>query len=44
MADCDIGEMFINFMLSEEVRLFCGTDVTNASREDKWEIYRSREW
>ena len=31
MAYCDIGEMFLNFMLSEEFRSFCGLDITNVS-------------
>ena len=29
MADQEIGEMFLNFMLSEEVRSFCWVDITN---------------
>ena len=29
MADRDIGDMLLDFMLSEEVRPFCGFDVTN---------------
>ena len=29
MSDRNIGEMFLNFMLSEEVRSLCGVDVTN---------------
>ena len=32
MADRDIGEMFLNFMLSEEFRPFCGV-VQDASRK-----------
>ena len=27
MADWDIGDMLLNFMLSEEVISFCGLDV-----------------
>ena len=34
MADCDIGEMFLNFMLSGEVRYFCGVYVTNGRTEE----------
>ena len=29
MADRDIGEIFLNFMLIEEVRSFCGVDISN---------------
>ena len=29
MSDQYIGEMFLNFMLSEEVRSFYGVDITN---------------
>ena len=32
MADWDIGEMFLNFMISEEFRLFCGV-VQDTSRK-----------
>ena len=41
MADRDIGEMFIKFMLSEEVRSFYEVDVTNVITEQEWERYRS---
>ena len=41
MADRDIGEIFLNFMLSEMVRLFCGVDITNVRTEKEWEKYRS---
>ena len=29
-----IGEMFLNFMLSEQVILFCGVDITNVRTEE----------
>ena len=35
MAYSDIGGIFLNFMLSEEVRLFCGVDVTNVRTEEE---------
>ena len=28
MGDCDIGEMFLNFMLDKELRPFAGVDLT----------------
>ena len=34
MIDRDVWEMFLNFMLSDEVRPFCGVDVTNVITED----------
>ena len=34
MADCDIAEMFLNFILSEEVRYFCAVYVTNGRTEE----------
>ena len=33
MADQDIGDMFLKIMLSEEVRLFFGVDITNERTE-----------
>ena len=30
-----IGDMFFNFMLSEEVRYLCGVDITNEWREEE---------
>ena len=44
MADRDIGEIFINYMLSEEVRSFCGVDITNVRTEEYWERHRSGSW
>ena len=44
MADRDIREMYLNFMLSEEVRSFCGMDFTNVSTEKEWEMNRSGGW
>ena len=36
MADREIGEIYLNLMLSEEMRNFCGVDVYNASTEEVW--------
>ena len=36
MLDRDIGEIFINFILSEEVRPFWGFGVSNVSTENCW--------
>ena len=44
MSDRDIGEMFLNFMLSEEVRSFYGVDITNVRTEEEWEKHRSGGW
>ena len=33
IVDPDIGEMFLNFVLSEVVRLFCGVNVKNVQTE-----------
>ena len=33
-ADYNIGEIFLNFMLSEEVKSFCGVYITNLSTEE----------
>ena len=44
MADRDIGEMLLNFMLSEEFRALCGVDITYVSTEEEWEIHRSGGW
>ena len=35
MEDCDIGEIFLNLILSEEVRLFCGLYITTVSTEEE---------
>ena len=37
MADRDIGEMFLKFMLSEKVMPFCGMYVSNVRTEEEWE-------
>jgi hypothetical protein len=42
MADCDIGEMFLNFMLDEKLREYAGVDLTDlfpdeSSGETFWE-------
>ena len=44
MVDRDMGEMFINFMLREEVRSFCGVDITNVRIEEDWESHMSGGW
>ena len=43
-SDRDIGEIFMNFMLSDEVRSFCGVDVTNLRTEEKCEMHRDGGW
>ena len=44
MVDRVIGEMLLNFMLNEEVRYFCGVDVTNVITEEEWEKDSSGVW
>ena len=44
MTDHDIGEMFLNFIFSKEVRSFCGVDVTNLRIEEVWERERIGGW
>lgn len=48
MADRDIGDMFLNFLLGEEVREYCGVDVSwvrSADPEDaEWEKSRLMNW
>jgi hypothetical protein len=34
MGDLDIGEMFLNFILSESVQKYCGIDLTNLFPEE----------
>ena len=29
MSDIDVGEMFLNFVMHESLRIYCGVDVTN---------------
>ena len=41
MGDRYIGEMFLNFILSEEVGPFCGVYVTNVKTEEDW---KNRLW
>ena len=36
MADWEIGYMFLNFILSEEVRPFCEVDVPNLHTKQEW--------
>ena len=42
MADQDIGEMFLNFMLSDEIISFCVVDITNMRTEE--EMVKSKDW
>ena len=44
MEDRDIGQMLLNFMLSEELRPFCGVDVMNVSKQEEWEKDISEGW
>ena len=44
MVDQNIGEMFLNLIPSEEVRPFCGVDVTNVFIEEEWEKDISGGW
>ena len=37
MEDWDIGDMLLDFMLSEEVRTFCGVDVMNVRKYEEWD-------
>ena len=46
MGDCDLGEMFLNFMLDEDIRPYAGVDLTSifpeeiAEGDEKlWEIW-----
>jgi hypothetical protein len=47
-ADVDIGEMFLNFILHEGVRKYCGVDITyfrSTDPEDaRWEEERPEDW
>ena len=36
-ADRDIGEIFLNFMLSKEVRPYCSVDISNIQTEEEWQ-------
>ena len=36
--------MFLNLILSEEVRPFCGVDVTNVRIYNEWERNRIGRW
>ena len=35
---------FLNFMLSKEVRHYCGVDISNAITEEEWENGRIGGW
>ena len=39
MADNDVGEMFHNFMLDENIRKFCGLDLSVYFKDDKTALY-----
>ena len=36
--------MFLNFMLSKEVRPYCDVDISNARTEEEWEKCRLEGW
>ena len=36
MEDRDIREMFLNFILSKDVRTYCGVDISNMRTEEEW--------
>ena len=44
MDDWDIGEILLNFMLSEEVRNVFRVNVINANTEEEWEKDTSGGW
>ena len=44
MAYRDIEDMFLNLMLSEEVRPFCGVDVMNVRTYEEWDKDKSVGW
>ena len=44
MVDRDIGEMFLNFMFSEDVRYFCEVEIINLRTEEEWGNHRSGGW
>ena len=43
-ADMDIAEMFYNFFLHEDLRRFCGVDITLLRSGEDWEAGRPRSW
>jgi len=43
-SDVDIAEMFHNFFLHEDLRPFCGVDVTLLQTEEAWERGRTKGW
>ena len=44
MANRDIGKIFLNFMLSKEVRPYLGADIRNGRKEEVWERSILRRW
>ena len=36
LADRNIVEIFLNYIMSEEVRTFYGFNITNVRTEEKW--------
>ena len=44
MEYLDIEDTSLYSMLSEEVRSFCGVDVTNVRKEEEWESHRIGGW
>ena len=43
-ADMDIAEIFYNFFLHEDLRRFCGVDITLLRSDEHWEAGRPRSW
>ena len=44
LADCYIGDMLLNYILSQELIPFCGVDVMNVRKYEEWEKYISGGW
>jgi hypothetical protein len=44
MADVDVGEMFLNFMLHSSIRLFAGVDISHFFSEDSQDVKRWETW
>ena len=47
-ADVDIGEMFLNFILNEKIRKYCGVDIkyyrSTDPKDAAWEAERPGDW
>ena len=37
MKDSDVGNMYLNFIMSEQLRPFCVMDVSNVGAQEDWE-------